>query len=539
MSRIIANKSQSLRQLDCNAVEVKSKYGAEFRRFSVDRVKPGKFEEFYRLIMHVHRIANMEVMIGYADVHGDLLPINNDDNFCKAVTSAHPLLRVFIQKQEEVDYSNFGNSTLTRKKKAVVTLRNDLNLRAAKRPQIRIGMPQDFRPVSSIIDVDLLPESHRRVRLYRHGSDKPLGFYIRDGTSVRVTPHGLEKVPGIFISRLVPGGLAESTGLLAVNDEVLEVNGIEVTGKTLDQVTDMMIANSHNLIVTVKPVNQRNNVVRASRISGSSGQSTDSSASAGSLGGYPALLPGNHHHGSGAASSPVISGGGGSTRGSYGLDDLESDEESDIVIESSIKRPSRRSNASVKSVTSVTSVTSNASTRLHHHQKQQQQPQPTSTQLSYTPHSSAPPPSSHAPAVPPPPPPPPPPPSSNPPNPPSRPLSRPPSVISTASFHSQPSLNGTAHAASLGYQLQRELSLQGHGQHHQGYQHQHSHSHSHSYSHYATPSHAQATPMPAMPGLRHSSGSLHKILSSLRTDPRHSLALPKGGVEEDGTVITL
>lgn len=36
------------------------------------------------------------------------------------------------------------------------------------------------------------------------------------------------KVPGIFISRLVPGGLAESTGLLAVNDEVLEVNGIEV-----------------------------------------------------------------------------------------------------------------------------------------------------------------------------------------------------------------------------------------------------------------------------------------------------------------------
>lgn len=32
---------------------------------------------------------------------------------------------------------------------------------------------------------------------------------------------------GIFISRLVEGGLAESTGLLAVNDEVLEVNGIE------------------------------------------------------------------------------------------------------------------------------------------------------------------------------------------------------------------------------------------------------------------------------------------------------------------------
>ncbi|KAI1885741.1 hypothetical protein AGOR_G00206930 [Albula goreensis] len=318
------NKSQSLRYLNCTAVEVKSKYGAEFRRFSVDRSKPGKFEEFYRLVLTLHQLANMEVMIGYADIHGDLLPINNDDNFCKAVTSAHPLLRVFIQRQEEVDYSDFAGNTLALRKKSVVTLRNDV---ARKRSQIRIGVPQDFRPVSSIIDVDILPESHRRVRLYRHGSDKPLGFYIRDGTSVRVTPHGLEKVPGIFISRMVPGGLAESTGLLAVNDEVLEVNGIEVSGKSLDQVTDMMIANSHNLIVTVKPVNQRNNIVRGSRTSGSSGRSTDSSGSTGHmvLGAGPAGL---------------------------GMDELESDEESDIVIERSLKRPSRRSSASTASIAS-------------------------------------------------------------------------------------------------------------------------------------------------------------------------------------------
>ncbi|XP_010872097.2 par-6 family cell polarity regulator gamma b [Esox lucius] len=442
------NKSQSsLQYLNCTAVEVKSKYGAEFRRFSVDRFKPGKFEEFYKLIMHVHRIANMEVMIGYADVHGDLLPINNDDNFCKAVSTAHPLLRVFIQRQEEVDYSSYGTHSLTRKKKAVVTLRNDVN---RKRPHIRIGMPQDFRPVSSIIDVDILPESHRRVRLYRHGSDKPLGFYIRDGTSVRVTPHGLEKVPGIFISRMVPGGLAESTGLLAVNDEVLEVNGIEVTGKTLDQVTDMMIANSHNLIVTVKPVNQRNNVVRASRISGSSGQSSDSSGSSG----YPSLS---------TAAAPSAHG--------Y-PDELESDEESDIVIESSLKRPSRRSNAS------VASVASNASRS----------------------HAQAPPP---APVDSPGPPP------------------RPPSVVSTVSFHSQPSLNSLSNHGSLSYKLHRDLNLQ-HSQYQvqplQHHQPQHHSSH---------------------PALRESNGSLHKILSTMRTDPRHSLALPRGGVEEDGTVITL
>ncbi|XP_024251401.1 partitioning defective 6 homolog gamma [Oncorhynchus tshawytscha] len=441
MNRSFIKSQSSLQYLDCIAVEVKSKYGAEFRRFSVDRFKPGKFEDFYKLIMHVHRISNMEVMIGYADIHGDLLPINNDDNFCKAVSTAHPLLRVFIQRQEEVDYSSYGTHSLTRKKKAVVALRNDVN---RKRPHIRIGMPQDFRPVSSIIDVDILPESHRRVRLYRHGSDKPLGFYIRDGTSVRVTPHGLEKVPGIFISRMVPGGLAESTGLLAVNDEVLEVNGIEVTGKTLDQVTDMMIANSHNLIVTVKPLNQRNNVVRASRISGSSGQSSDSSGSTG----YPSL-----------STTAMVTGAHGYA------DELESDEESDIVIESSLKRPSRRSNTSVVSVASTSRS-----------------------------HTQAPPPApvEH-------------------PSPPTRPLS----VVSTASFHSQPSLNGLSH------QLHRDLNLQ-HSQY-QPHTLQHHHSQHHS----------------SNPALRESNGSLHKILSTMRTDPRHSLALPRGGVEEDGTVITL
>ncbi|KAM9296034.1 partitioning defective 6 homolog beta [Gastrophryne carolinensis] len=292
-----------------STVEVKSKFGAEFRRFALERSKPGKFEEFYGLLQHVHKIPNVEVLVGYADVHGDLLPINNDDNYNKAITTANPLLRIFLQRKEEADYSAFGTDTLTKKKNVLHTvLRPDIN---KKKPHLVIGMPSDFRPVSSIIDVDILPETHRRVRLYKHGMDKPLGFYIRDGSSVRVTPHGLEKVPGIFISRLVPGGLAQSTGLLAVNDEVLEVNGIEVSGKSLDQVTDMMIANSHNLIITVRPANQRNNVVRNSRNSGSSGQSTDSSTSL-----YNQPPPPQH----------VIQ--------NYHPEEAESDEE-DIIIEDS------------------------------------------------------------------------------------------------------------------------------------------------------------------------------------------------------------
>ncbi|KAJ8335618.1 hypothetical protein SKAU_G00389600 [Synaphobranchus kaupii] len=201
----------------------------------------------------------------------------------------------------------FATNSLQRKKKGLTSLRP---AQQKGKPALLIGLPQDFRQISSIIDVDILPETHRRVRLHKHGSDKPLGFYIRDGVSVRVTPHGVEKVPGVFISRLVRGGLAESTGLLGVNDEILEVNGIDVAGKSLDQVTDMMVANSHNLIVTVKPANQRNNVVRGSKASGNSsgsGFSHDSTPS-------PASQYVNHYSNSTAEG--------------------ESDEDGDLIIES-------------------------------------------------------------------------------------------------------------------------------------------------------------------------------------------------------------
>ena len=146
--------------------------------------------------------------------------------------------------------SMYRDMSLNQKRSKAKRFSNDTKI---KKSSTVIGVPQDFRKVSAIVDADLLPDTVRRVKLLKHSSDRPLGFYIRDGTSMRVTPYGLEKVPGIFISRLVPGGLAEGTGLLAVNDEILEVNGIEVQGKTLDQVTDMMVANSQNLIITVKP----------------------------------------------------------------------------------------------------------------------------------------------------------------------------------------------------------------------------------------------------------------------------------------------
>ncbi|KAL0985494.1 hypothetical protein UPYG_G00157610 [Umbra pygmaea] len=433
MNRSLSKSYSSLQY--CAIVEVKSKYGAEFRRFSLDRFNPGEFQNFYKLILRLHRLTGIDVMIGYADIHGELLPINNDDNFRKAVSNAPTILRIFLQRQEEVDYSSSGpNAMVTRRRivPAIPLPRSNFN---PKRPVVHISRPLDFRPVSSIIDADVLPESQRRVRLYRQGSEKPLGFYIRDGTTVRVTPHGLEKLPGIFISRLVPGGLAESTGLLAINDEVLEVNGIEVVGKVLDQVTDMMVANSHNLIITVKPVSQRNNIVRAS--SWVSGINTDSVSSLDSQS-YQRTPANVGAH-------------------TFADDELQSDD--DVVVERRLKNSSHRSSPSTVSSSQVWA---------------QQVPSPMASPRLST----------------------------------SRPSRQPYTVISSPFYKSQPSLNGAA-VANLDLRLERDLTFQ---QHHG-----------------------------SSPAIREMNEGVfnHSSLLNLRTELRRSLLLQRGGVEEDGMVVTL
>lgn len=316
---------------------------------------------------------------------------------------------------EEADQDNAGADDATKRKKPV----------SHRKPTFQISMPQNFRPVSSIIDVDIIPECHRRVRLYRQGSDRPLGFYIRDGTTVRVTPYGLEKVPGIFISRIVPGGLAECTGLLAINDQVLEVNGIDVMGKTLDQVTDMMIANSHNLIITVKPANQHNNIRRKSCISSSSGHYFDSMDSVS----YPGLPMIMKAYGLGAGS--------------------ESEEDADVIVESPIKHLSQ-----------FGASTASRSSQPH-------------VNTSYRPQVSA---------------------------------RRPNSLISAASYHSQPCLTYTAHT-DHSLPLHRNLRAK----QHYGFN----------------------------PAVRQESYSTHDILNTWHVDLSSHLLLPQGAMEEDGIVVIL
>lgn len=60
------------------------------------------FEEFYKMVERLHHIKDIELLISYIDPHdNDLLPINNDDNFVRALSTAKPLLRLIIQRKGE------------------------------------------------------------------------------------------------------------------------------------------------------------------------------------------------------------------------------------------------------------------------------------------------------------------------------------------------------------------------------------------------------------------------------------------------------
>ena len=72
----------------------------------------------------------------------------------------------------------------------------------------------------------------RKVEIIKRPG-QTLGFYIREG-------NGLERLDGVFISRIAPGSVVESNSLLRVADEITSVNGVDVTTTSLDDVVILM-----------------------------------------------------------------------------------------------------------------------------------------------------------------------------------------------------------------------------------------------------------------------------------------------------------
>lgn len=60
----------------------------------------------------------------------------------------------------------------------------------------------------------------------------------------------------VMIGRIVRGGAADKSGLLHEGDEVLEVNGIEMRGKSVNEVCDLLAAMTGTLTFLIVPAAQ-------------------------------------------------------------------------------------------------------------------------------------------------------------------------------------------------------------------------------------------------------------------------------------------
>lgn len=75
-------------------------------------------------------------------------------------------------------------------------------------------------------------------------------FDFLQGATVRNEGNGAEAV---IIGRIVKGGAAEKSGLLREGDELLEVNGIEMRGKGINEVCDILSNMTGTLTFLVVP----------------------------------------------------------------------------------------------------------------------------------------------------------------------------------------------------------------------------------------------------------------------------------------------
>ncbi|XP_058444232.1 protein lap4 isoform X3 [Malaya genurostris] len=78
-----------------------------------------------------------------------------------------------------------------------------------------------------------------------------LGFSIIGGTDHSCTPFGAHE-PGIFISHIVPGGIAALSGKLRIGDRILKVNGTDVTSATHQEAVMELLRPCDEIKLTVQ-----------------------------------------------------------------------------------------------------------------------------------------------------------------------------------------------------------------------------------------------------------------------------------------------
>ncbi|XP_071226620.1 protein PALS1-like [Salvelinus alpinus] len=102
---------------------------------------------------------------------------------------------------------------------------------------------QELEPDPEERLIQYLGETVKLVRLEK-ASDIPLGATVRN------------EMDSVVVSRVVKGGTAERSGLLAEGDEILEINGVPVRGKNVNEVHDLLVEMHGTLTFLLIPSSQ-------------------------------------------------------------------------------------------------------------------------------------------------------------------------------------------------------------------------------------------------------------------------------------------
>ncbi|NWI55314.1 SCRIB protein, partial [Calyptomena viridis] len=102
--------------------------------------------------------------------------------------------------------------------------------------------------VISLTPFDCAPCSLKEIHLVKAGG--PLGLSIVGGSDHSSHPFGIHE-PGVFISKVIPRGLASRSGL-RVGDRILEVNGTDLRHATHQEAVNALLANAQELTMVVR-----------------------------------------------------------------------------------------------------------------------------------------------------------------------------------------------------------------------------------------------------------------------------------------------
>uniref|UniRef100_A0A663LT55 Scribble planar cell polarity protein n=1 Tax=Athene cunicularia TaxID=194338 RepID=A0A663LT55_ATHCN len=102
--------------------------------------------------------------------------------------------------------------------------------------------------VTPLIAFDSASCSLKEIHLVKAGG--PLGLSIVGGSDHSSHPFGIHE-PGVFISKVIPRGLASRSGL-RVGDRILEVNSIDLRHATHQEAVNALLSNSQELTMLVR-----------------------------------------------------------------------------------------------------------------------------------------------------------------------------------------------------------------------------------------------------------------------------------------------